>query len=141
MDPIPSLPPFGFTRMCCVSAARPESSVVRTEKDPKILTGSKPPGQDSDSRMPSSALIPFFGAPGSTINGALGSPINPFKQKRGTLFNPRLLGNLGFPLSAAMRRFGDAVCCSFQAPATPETPCNPHGISPNHLLSSKVDNL
>ena len=36
--------------------------------------------------MPSSALIPFL--------GALGSPINPFKQKKGTLFNPRLLGNL-----------------------------------------------
>ena len=35
--------------------------------------------------MPSSALVPFL--------GALGSPINPFKQKRAPFFNPRLLGN------------------------------------------------
>ena len=45
---------------------------------------------NNTSRIPNSALIPFF--------GALGSPINPFQQKRGTLFNPRLLGNLDFYL-------------------------------------------
>ena len=41
--------------------------------------------------MSGSALIPFL--------GALGSPINPFKQKRGTLFNPSLLGNLVMALN------------------------------------------
>ena len=38
--------------------------------------------------MPSSTLIPFL--------GGLGSLINPFKQKKGTLFKPRLLGSLVF---------------------------------------------
>ena len=40
--------------------------------------------------MPSGALIPSL--------GSLGPPINPFKQhlsKKGTLFNPRFLGNQG----------------------------------------------
>ena len=37
--------------------------------------------------MPSSTLIPFL--------GGLGSLINPFKQKKGTLFKPWLLGSLG----------------------------------------------
>ena len=36
--------------------------------------------------MPSSTLIPFF--------GWLGSLINPFKQKKGTLSKPWLLGSL-----------------------------------------------
>ena len=58
-------------------------------------------------RMPSSALIPFL--------GTLGSPINPFKQKRGTLFNSRLLGNLAchrthpFPWAGDKRGAGAAV--------------------------------
>ena len=42
--------------------------------------------------MPSSTLIPFFFLGGG--GGGLGSLINPFKQKRGTLFKPRLLGSL-----------------------------------------------
>ena len=42
----------------------------------------------SYSRMPSSTLIPFL--------GGIGSLINPFKQKRGTLFKPRFLGSLVF---------------------------------------------
>ena len=46
--------------------------------------------------MPSSTLIPFL--------VGLGSLINPFKQKRGTLFHPRLLGNLEEP-----RVFGSEV--------------------------------
>ena len=37
-------------------------------------------------KMPSRTLIPFL--------VGLGSLINPSKQKRGTLFHPRLLGNL-----------------------------------------------
>ena len=37
-------------------------------------------------RMPSSTLIPFW--------GGLGSLLNPFKQKRGTLVKPWLLGSL-----------------------------------------------
>ena len=36
--------------------------------------------------MPSSTLIPFL--------GGLGSLLNPLKQKKGTLFKPRLLGSL-----------------------------------------------
>ena len=40
----------------------------------------------SRARMPSSTLIPFL--------EGLGSLIDPFKQKRGTLFKPRLLGSL-----------------------------------------------
>ena len=35
--------------------------------------------------MPSTTLFPFF--------GGVGSLINPFKQNKGTLFKPRLLGS------------------------------------------------
>ena len=46
----------------------------------------------TQTRMPSSTLIPFL--------GGLGSLINPFKQKRGTLFKPWLLGSLAKSLAA-----------------------------------------
>ena len=47
-------------------------------------------------RMPSSTLILFL--------VGLGSLINRFKQKRGTLFHPRLLGNLGGRPEAHLNR-------------------------------------
>ena len=50
----------------------------------------------TDSRMPSSTLIPFL--------GGLGSLINPFKQKRSALFKPRVLGSLGLSQPCGLRR-------------------------------------
>ena len=73
--------------------------------------------------MPSSTLIPFF--------GGLGSLINLCKQRRGTLFNPRLLGNLGAKPST-----GRTPSCSARLGSS-----GPEEVDPRALSVKKVKGL
>ena len=65
-------------------------------------------------RMRSSALIPFL--------GALGSLINPFKQKRAPFLIPRLLGNLVFRKFANYRR-STTECQGLGVTLAPSSSC------------------
>ena len=78
---------------------------------------------------PSSTLLPFFFfffGGGGGGGGGLGSLINPFKQKKGTLFKPRSQGSLVSPgglfvwaLAWHMGKYVSAMCLDItEAPSS-----------------------